>query len=246
MGYQAGYSNTTGDLNTAIGRLALYTNSTGTSNSALGSGAMSNNTTGGYNVGIGRDALASNTTATDNTAVGYKAGYGVTTGYINTLLGSNAGSTITTGVNNTCIGHNSQASSASVYNEITLGDVYVNNLRCNDTTISSLSDVRDKTNIEAIPFGLDYICAMRPVKFDWDRRDGSANGRKDFGFIAQELDVVEQTFGLSEYTRLVHKDNLDKWEADPMKTYPILIKAIQELKAELDTVKAELATLKGN
>jgi len=41
----------------------------------------------------------------------------------------------------------------------------------------------------------------------------------------------------AEYTRLVHKDNPEKWEADPMKTYPILIKAIQELKAEIEELK---------
>jgi hypothetical protein len=78
---------------------------------------------------------------------------------------------------------------------------------------------------------------MRPVKFDWNRRDGSSKGKKDYGFIAQELDQVEETFGNKEYTRLVHKDNPEKWEADPMKTYPILIKAIQELKAEIELLK---------
>jgi hypothetical protein len=67
------------------------------------------------------------------------------------------------------------------------------------------SDERDKENIEDVPFGLDYILALRPVKFDWNRRDGTAKGLKDFGFIAQELDKVEEQFGLKEYTRLVQK-----------------------------------------
>jgi hypothetical protein len=89
--------------------------------------------------------------------------------------------------------------------------------------------------------------------FDWNRRpiiteDGNEIinevyiGRKDFGFIAQELDTVQETFGYEEYTRLVHKDNPDMLEADPMKTYPILVKAVQELAAQV----AELQSRVGN
>ena len=136
--------------------------------------------------------------------------------------------------------------SATTFNSFTLGNGDVNNLRCNDTSISSLSDERDKTNIEDVPFGLDYINALRPVKFDWNRRDGSSQGKKDFGFIAQELDQVEEQFGLREYTRLVGKDNPEKLEADPMKTYPILIKAIQELSAQNEDLKSRIEVLENS
>ena len=54
----------------------------------------------------------------------------------------------------------------------------------------------------------------------------------------QIIDQVEQENGYSEYTRLVHKENPDMWEADPMKTYPILIKAVQELSAEVTRLNA--------
>ena len=102
-----------------------------------------------------------------------------------------------------------------------------------------MSDLRDKKNVEDIPHGLDFINALRPVKFDWNARDGSRIGKKDYGFIAQELDQVEKDFDSAEYTRLVHKDNPEKWEADPMKTYPILIKAIQELTARVKELENE-------
>jgi len=202
----------------------------------MGAGAFGSNATTSYNTAVGFQALYNNV-ENNNTGIGYQAGKAITSGYNNTMIGNIAGSSTTTGVNNTCLGYNAQAPAASTYNSFTLGDGNVNDLRCNDTSISSLSDVRDKTNIVDIPFGLNYILAMRPVKFDWDRRDGTSVGKKDFGFIAQELDEVETQFGLAEYTRLVHKDNPDRWEADPMKTYPILIKAIQELKAEFDAYK---------
>ena len=95
---------------------------------------------------------------------------------------------------------------------------------------------------------------MRPVMFDWNRRpfinedgDEIVNevyiGRKDFGFIAQELDTVQETFGYSDHTRLVHKNNPDAWEADPMKTYPILIKAVQQLSELVETLTQRVVEL---
>jgi len=190
----------------------LGANTVGINNVAIGNAALDVNTTGISNVAIGSDALGSNTIASGNTAVG-----------------SLAGNTLTTGVNNTCLGNNAQASAATVTGEFTLGNADIVNLRCADTTISTLSDRRDKTNIKDLPYGVTFIQALRPVQFDWATRDGSRKGRKDFGFIAQELDQVEETFDCREYTRLVHKDNPEIWEADPMKTYPILVKAVQEL-----------------
>ena len=149
---------------------------------------------GSCNVAIGAAALCSTGSGHSNTAIGYTALL-VNTGSFNTAVGVGAGDTITTGANNTLIGRDALPSSATVSDEFTLGDSNVTNLRCNDTSISSLSDLRDKENVEDIPHGLDFINALRPVKFDWNRRDGTAKGLKDYGFIAQELDQVEQDFG---------------------------------------------------
>ena len=148
-----------------------------------------------------------------------------------------------TGGNNTMLGAEASASSNNVYNEFTLGNSSINNLRCADSTISTLSDARDKTNIQDVPLGLGFINQLRPVSFDWETRDGSKEGRKDFGFIAQELDVVSNDSGYKDYLRLVHKDNPDKLEADPLKTYPVLIKAVQELSEMVEQLKAKVATL---
>ena len=46
-------------------------------------------------------------------------------------------------------------SSATASNEITSGNSNVTELRCADTTISSLSDARDKTDIIDLPWGLN-------------------------------------------------------------------------------------------
>ena len=237
LGKSALTNNTTGVNNTAVGVQALTANTTGNANIAVGSNALLNNTTGINNTAVGLSALYANTIGYNNTAVGLNAGLNITNGIQNTAVGQSAGSNITTGDNNTCLGYNAEPPAAGTSNSFTLGNGAVSNLRCNDTSISSLSDARDKTNIEDIPYGLDFINALRPVKFDWNRRDGTFKNRKDLGFIAQELDEVEEQFNSHDYTRLVHKENPDKWEADPMKTYPILIKAIQELSAEVERLK---------
>ena len=116
-------------------------------------------------------------------------------------------------------------------------------MRCADTSISTLSDERDKTNIVDIPLGLNFLNKVRPVSFDWDTRDGTRVGKKDFGFIAQELKVVEDATDYADHMRLVSDENPDKLEADPMKMFPILVKAIQELSAKNTALEARIATL---
>ena len=197
-----------------------------------------------------------------NTSIGFESGFKLqTSGHENTFLGAYAGyynatdstaNGITTGSNNAAIGFAAYPSSATVDNEFTLGNASVSNLRCNDTSISALSDERDKTNIVDVPLGLDFIKTLRPVAFDWNRRDGSNVGKKDFGFIAQELKTAQDATDYADYMRLVHSgfvqvDNEDQesLEADPMKTYPVLIKAVQELSTALDAALARIATLEG-
>ena len=105
-------------------------------------------------------------------------------------------------------------------------------LRCQVTSITSLSDSRDKTNIEQSTYGLDFINKLNPVTFDWNTRDGAKVGVKDLGFIAQELQEVDD-----ENLKLVYSNNPDKLEASYGRLIPVLVKAIQELKLELDNCK---------
>ena len=82
---------------------------------------------------LGNEALNDNTEATDNTSIGYQSGDKITTGTTNTVIGSSAASSgtndLTTGSNNTVIGYNAEATSASVDNQITLGNASVTNFR---------------------------------------------------------------------------------------------------------------------
>jgi hypothetical protein len=182
------------------------------------------------------------TAATYNTVFGISSG-ALITGSNNTVAGYNAATTLTTGSNNMVLGYDANPSSATVSNEITLGNSSITTLRCAATSITSLSDARDKTNIEAIPAGLDFISELNPVKFTWAMRDGGKSGIDEFGFIAQELQEAQKSTGI-HYPNLVSESNPDKLEASYATLIPSIVKAIQELKTNVLEQQAEINELK--
>jgi len=183
--------------------------------------------------------LQGNTTANNNTAVGYQAGSSNTTGAGNTFLGYTAGTAVTTGSNLTVIGNTAAASSATATNEVTLGNSSIATLRCQVTTITALSDSRDKENIQELQAGLDFVSKLKPVSFDWNMRDGGKVGIADTGFIAQDLKQVQIDTGIT-IPDLVYEENPERLEAGYGKLLPVLVKAIQEQQAIIESLKARL------
>jgi len=194
-------------------------------------------------VGIGAQALEANTTGWNNTAVGYSAGWQVTTGKRNLFLGANTGTSLSpSGTVTTADGI------------VCLGDNNVTNLYCADTSISS-SDQRDKTDVTDFTKGLEWIEALRPVTYRWDRRTwygtdeepyGTPDGSKKrsqlhIGFLAQEALAVEQSNGYgadNDNSLSVHlnEDGMSygmKYE----RLVPILVNAIKELSARVKTLE---------
>jgi len=182
------------------------------------------------------------TATTYNTVFGLSSGAGIT-GSNNTVAGYSAATTLTTGSNNMVLGYGANSSSATVSNEITLGNSSITALRCAATTITSLSDARDKTNIEPIPAGLDFITELNPVKFTWAMRDGGKSGIDEFGFIAQDLQAVQKLTGI-HYPNLVSEENPNKLEASYATLIPALVKAIQELNTIVSEQRVEINELK--
>lgn len=102
---------------------------------------------------------------------------------------------------------------------------------------NTFSDLRLKTDISAIEYGLDTIMQFNPVRY---KLIHSPQEGHNLGLIAQEvLPIAPECISMSgeendreespimlapEYTQLI----------------PILIKAVQELKAELDAFKSSL------
>ena len=94
-------------------------------------------------------------------------------------------------------------------------------------------------------YGLDFINDVRPVKFTWNRRDGSMAAKRDIGFIAQELYDVEIDHSSASDTRLAVWSNPERMEARPHAMFPILVKAVQELSQKCDALEARIAELEG-
>ena len=181
-----------------------------------------------------------NSTGANNTAIGYRSNLLLSTGADNTSLGYQAGDVITTGDNNITIGKDADPSAADADNEITLGNSSNDTIRCNTQTISSLSDARDKTDVNQLELGLDFIDSLKPVKFKWQTRDGnSKDGSYEAGFIAQDFQKVQKDYD-AVYLKLVHDNNPEKLEASYGKLVPVLVKAIQELKQEIEELKANV------
>jgi hypothetical protein len=204
----------------------------------IGENALQN-CSGPDNVAVGKNTLVALTTGDDNTALGVGA-LQLTTGTNNTGLGRNAGSTSTTGTNNIFIGTGSSGSSVTASDEITLGNSSHTVIRAAVTTITSLSDARDKKDIKDLSTGLEFVEALRPVEFVWNDRDESGkHDVADFGFIAQDLKKAQEDADKADVLKLVYEENPEKLEASYGKLVPILVKAIQELSEEVKQLKSK-------
>jgi len=288
LGREALKANTTGDNNTATGQRALFNNTTADNNTAVGHSALNANTTGANNTAVG--ALAGDATddGAGNTAIGYAAlsancgdgntGVGLSagtaiTGADNTCLGANAGLAITSGGNNLVLGHDAARSGSpggnqtSGSNRVFIGDENIADAFIQvDWTVAS--DQRDKTDFTALDLGLDFVKALAPVTYKWDKRskygDKTADGYDlasqspdgthkedwlDIGFKAQEVEALEIAAGYnkSSKTNLVssHTDDGKQIGLQYSKFVPILVKAIQEQNALIESLTARITTLEG-
>jgi trimeric autotransporter adhesin len=291
IGASAGDALTIGSYNIAIGYSALGSEDSRGRAVAVGYNALANQnanadsyntavgfeagklvTTGTNNTIVGGLAGDAMTTGSDNTIMGYEAvGTGVLTGANNTAIGRSSGLNLTSGGNNLLLGHDAGISGSpggnvtSQSNIIFLGDanIVTANIQV-DWTVAS--DARDKTDFTALDLGLDFVKALAPVTYKWDKRsrygDKTAEGYDlnaqtpdgthkedwlDIGFKAQEVEALEISAGYNKNnkTNLVssHTSDGKQMGLQYSKFVPILVKAIQELSAKNDALEARLAAL---
>jgi hypothetical protein len=104
-------------------------------------------------------------------------------------------------------------------------------------TYGTSSDQRLKENIVDAPNALDKVMDIKVRSYDWKEDDAHV----EYGLVAQE---VNQVYG--EPIGVGGEDvKSEPWNIEYGRLTPILLKAIQELKAELDATKAEVQALKG-
>jgi hypothetical protein len=133
-------------------------------------------------------------------------------------------------------------------NTIVLGNSSISELKCHVQTITGLSDRRDKKDIENLESSLDFIEQLKPVRFNWNMRDGGKKDIPEIGFIAQELQLVQQDTGM-KIPNLVHDVNPEKLEASYGTLLPLLVKSIQELSQkikEIEQLKERVNVLENN
>jgi hypothetical protein len=100
----------------------------------------------------------------------------------------------------------------------------------NYRSLVSLSDERKKDNIADISFGLDAIKELRPVSFDWKNNKGN----DQLGFLAQEV----ETTSLKQLVSTYKDENIEDCKSlNKEQMIPVLVKAIQELEARVQTLE---------
>jgi hypothetical protein len=272
VGFDALNANTTGANNTAVGYQSLFANTTGANNTAVGYQALDACTTGQSNTAVGVDALGACTTGFSNVAVGRFAGAGITTGNENVCLGFGAGDLggvvaggvdLTTGYDNIYIGYYVGGNGGANINEIAIigtngsgaigkgsntafisanGGSTFNG--ANSSSWNTTSDRRIKKNIVDNDEGLEKINGIRVRNFEYRLPEEvdpelkpSDTIKKEgiqLGVIAQELAEVCPDCVKAESSGVltVQTDEIF-WH---------MVNAIKELKAEVDALKAQLAT----
>jgi len=260
MGTGSGQGITTGSSNLILGVNAGYQITTGGQNSFLGKNSGFGNTTGTYNVFIGYNSgfqSGAVGTGSQNVCVGVFAGdsmFGAARD--NTLLGYEAGQLCNSGNDNILIGSKADVNIGSLSNTIAIGKgtktLNANEVRIGNSsntfygiygTWSNTSDIRDKKNIHLLDAGLNFINLLKPVRFDWNMRDGGKKDISDVGFIAQDLLEAQNNSGI-QIPGLVYDKNPEQLMMSSSLLIPILVKSVQEMSSTITRLEAEINELK--
>jgi len=240
------FTSATDTKNTAVGINCGVAVSTGTLNTFMGYRAGGSNTTGYDNICIGRDSGLTGSDA---------GGSGCVTGFRNILIGQGGNLSSTGGSHQLTLGSHITGADSS----FTFGNGGTDSrISVGATSITAPSDERYKEEITTSTAGLSFINDLRPVTFKWkkekdiptDHRAYVANSDKrvmergekvNHGFIAQEVKTA-----IDNHSEI--KDGFDMWQVDdsdgrqrlaPSELIPMLVKAIQELSAEVTALKGE-------
>jgi len=112
------------------------------------------------------------------------------------------------------------------------------------------SDLRFKTNISDINYGLNEVMKLRPVSYSWKNEKMNIGTGKNLGFIAQELEtiipdvVIHTQTEIDKETGQLQNEFSDTYGVKYSEIVPVLVKAIQEQQAQIEQLKLEVKALK--
>ncbi|MEL7531574.1 MAG: tail fiber domain-containing protein, partial [Bacteroidota bacterium] len=104
--------------------------------------------------------------------------------------------------------------------------------------ITTTSDLRAKTNVEDLDYGMEEIMALRPVRYNWKE---DATMEQKLGLIAQEMLPIIGEVVQTHETRVnpetgeVETVELSLFGVNYMELLPVLIKGMQEQQQTLQT-----------
>ena len=108
------------------------------------------------------------------------------------------------------------------------------------TLFSTSSDYRLKNVIEPVQNGIERINKLKPVKFEWKE-----TGKEEEGFIAHEVDEIFKDAVGGKKDAVNEDGSIDGQTMDYGRITPLLVKAIQEQQEQIEQLKTEIQTLKG-
>jgi len=239
------------NTNTVVGN-AIAVNNSGDFNTFFGYTSANSNQSGSYNTMVGNASGVNNITGNFNTFVGSSAGYLGQTynatsciGHASVVTGSNqvqlGDSTTTTYVYGTVQNRSDLRDKADVQNTV-LGLDFISKLRPVDYRWDMREDYKDEFPIKGELSDEDFKIKMdlwlENNKLSNLKKDGSKKrNRFHHGFIAQEVRDLGIDFGgFQDHSKNGGEDVLsigyDEFIAQ-------IIKAIQELKAEIELLKVK-------
>jgi Chaperone of endosialidase len=115
--------------------------------------------------------------------------------------------------------------------------LHVNGSVAGTSAYNNLSDIRLKTNIKPIDYGLDAVMKLNPIGFNWIDEDQAWKKQRQIGLVAQDVEPiipeVVTTANDAMHTKSIAYGSL----------VPVLIKAMQQQQAEIITLQAANGSL---
>ena len=112
------------------------------------------------------------------------------------------------------------------------------------------SDERLKENMVELTDGLDKIKKLKPYSFTWKKGfDENLDGVTQYGFGAHQAKTVDEKLVEKFIECDIELDGetiKDPLRVNEKHVLPLLVKAIQEQQEQIETLKSEIAALKGS